>query len=60
MPLATSPVDPVPAEIARIENSMDLDDDFSLDGLSGISVLDIEATSDTYFSPLVIPTSAHY
>jgi hypothetical protein len=29
---------------------MDLDDDFSLDGLSGISAFDIASTSDTHFS----------
>jgi hypothetical protein len=50
IPLATSPIDPVPAEIARIENTMDLDDDFSLDGLSDISAFDIASTSDTHFS----------
>ncbi|KAH0294017.1 hypothetical protein KCU62_g518, partial [Aureobasidium sp. EXF-3399] len=53
MPLATSPVDPVPAEIARITDAMDVDDDFSLDGLSDISAFDIEAVSDNHFkSPL--------
>ncbi|KAI4743571.1 hypothetical protein E4T50_06003 [Aureobasidium sp. EXF-12298] len=51
IPLATSPIDPVPAEIARIEGSMDLYEDFALDGLSDISVLDIEAASETHFSP---------
>lgn len=53
MPLATSPVDPVPAEIARITDTMDVDDDFSLDGLSDISAFDIEATSDNHFSSLL-------
>ena len=50
MPLATSPVDPVPAEIARITDTMDVDDDFSLDGLSDISAFDVEAVSDDHFS----------
>ena len=50
MPLATSAVDPVPAEIARIEGIMELDDDFSLDALSDISAFDIEAAGEVHFS----------
>ncbi|KAH0349190.1 hypothetical protein KCU81_g2950, partial [Aureobasidium melanogenum] len=53
IPLATSPIDPVPAEIKRIEDSMDVDDEFSLDGLSDISALGIEAPDEYYSrSPL--------
>lgn len=51
MPLATSPVDPVPAEIVRIENLMDVDDEFSLDMLSDTSEFDIEAPNETYSEP---------
>jgi hypothetical protein len=50
MPLATSPVDPVPAEIARIESTMDLDDEFSLDRLSDISAFDIDNAGELQFS----------
>ncbi|CAD0108906.1 unnamed protein product [Aureobasidium uvarum] len=46
MPLATSPIDPVAAEIVRIESTMEVDDEFSLDGLSDISAFDIEAASE--------------
>ncbi|THY47219.1 hypothetical protein D6C99_05844 [Aureobasidium pullulans] len=50
MQLATSPIDPVPLELSKIEESMDLDDEFSLDGLS---VFEIEEFSDSYTtSPL--------
>ncbi|KAH0370783.1 hypothetical protein KCU65_g2279, partial [Aureobasidium melanogenum] len=53
MPLATSPIDPIPAEIRRIEDMMDVDDEFSLDGLSDILAFDIEAHNETYsHSPL--------
>ncbi|KAK6007417.1 hypothetical protein QM012_004231 [Aureobasidium pullulans] len=51
MPLATSPVDPVPAELMRIEDAMDIDDQFSLDGISDISAFDIDAPHETYLSP---------
>ncbi|THY33176.1 hypothetical protein D6D00_01072 [Aureobasidium pullulans] len=50
MQLATSPIDPVPLELSKIEESMDLDDEFSLDGLSAFK---IEEFSDSYTtSPL--------
>ncbi|THW71657.1 hypothetical protein D6D19_07205 [Aureobasidium pullulans] len=50
MQLATSPIDPVPLELSKIEESMDLDDEFSLDGLSAF---EIEEFSDSYTtSPL--------
>ncbi|THY35273.1 hypothetical protein D6D01_01419 [Aureobasidium pullulans] len=38
MQLATSPIDPVPLELSKIEESMDLDDEFSLDGLSAFEI----------------------
>ncbi|KAG2162415.1 hypothetical protein JADG_002154 [Aureobasidium aubasidani] len=50
MQLATSPIDPVPLELSKFEESMDLDDEFSLDGLSAF---EIEEFSDSYTtSPL--------
>ncbi|THW03801.1 hypothetical protein D6D26_03211 [Aureobasidium pullulans] len=50
MQLATSPIDPVPLELSKFEESMDLDDEFSLDGLSAF---EIEDFSDSYTtSPL--------
>ncbi|KAI4721070.1 hypothetical protein E4T48_02705 [Aureobasidium sp. EXF-10727] len=53
MPLATSPIDPVSTEIIRIESAMEIDDEFSLDGLSDISAFDIEAGSELHAnSPL--------
>ncbi|KAG9523942.1 hypothetical protein KCV07_g2289, partial [Aureobasidium melanogenum] len=53
MPLATSPIDPIPAEIKRIEDSMDIDHEFYMDGLSDISMFDIQAPDETYsHSPL--------
>ncbi|KAG9589834.1 hypothetical protein KCU77_g2081, partial [Aureobasidium melanogenum] len=51
MPLATSPIDPIPVEIKRIEDSMDIDDESYLDGLSDISTFDIEALDVTYSHP---------
>ncbi|KAG9654323.1 hypothetical protein KCU64_g7292, partial [Aureobasidium melanogenum] len=50
MPLATSPIDPIPVEIKRIEDSMDIDESY-LDGLSDISTFDIEALDVTYSHP---------
>lgn len=47
MPLAASPIDPIPAELARIENLIDIDDEFSLDRLSDISAFTIEAPNKT-------------
>ncbi|KAH0297916.1 hypothetical protein KCU71_g13154, partial [Aureobasidium melanogenum] len=51
MSLATSPIDPIPVEIKRIEDSMDIDDESYLDGLSDISTFDIEALDVTYSHP---------
>ncbi|KAG9643984.1 hypothetical protein KCU95_g17210, partial [Aureobasidium melanogenum] len=48
VPLATSPIDPMPAEIKRIEDFMDIDDEFSLDGLSDISAFDIESPNEIH------------
>ncbi|KAG9994562.1 hypothetical protein KCU78_g18366, partial [Aureobasidium melanogenum] len=48
IPLATSPIDPIPTEIKEIEDSMDIDDEFYLDGLSDISTFNIEAPDAIY------------
>jgi hypothetical protein len=53
MPLATSPIDPVPAEISRLEDIMDVEDDFSLDSFSDTSAFDVEATNEFYTHPLL-------